>query len=65
MTVAVVLLATALVTLAALLTGAVAGKLARIDGATYSTALTRAATVFAATLTLATVLATTLKTLLA
>ncbi|MFE2528010.1 hypothetical protein ACFXEL_27655 [Streptomyces sp. NPDC059382] len=52
MTVAVVLLTTALVTVVALLVGAGAGKLARMDGATYPTALTRAATTFAAVITL-------------
>ncbi|MEV6576425.1 hypothetical protein [Streptomyces sp. NPDC051577] len=52
MTVAVVLLTTALVTVVALLAGAGAGKLARMDGATYPTALTRAAATFAAVITL-------------
>ncbi|MBL1109750.1 hypothetical protein JK361_35125 [Streptomyces sp. 5-8] len=52
MTVAVVLLATALVTVVALLAAAGAGKLARMDGATYPAALTRAAVTFAAVITL-------------
>ncbi|GAA2445212.1 hypothetical protein [Streptomyces macrosporus] len=38
---------------AALLAAAGAGKLARLDGATYPAALARAAAAFAATLTLA------------
>ncbi|MFE2699646.1 hypothetical protein [Streptomyces mirabilis] len=54
MTVAVLLLATTLVIVVALLAAAGAGKLARLDGATYPTALTRAATAFAAVITLAT-----------
>ncbi|MFE7539865.1 hypothetical protein [Streptomyces platensis] len=49
----VVLLAILLVVLIALLAAAGAGKLARLDGATYPTALLRAATTFAAVLTLA------------
>ncbi|MFJ5551233.1 hypothetical protein [Streptomyces sp. NPDC093225] len=64
MTVAVVLLTTALITLVALLAGAAAGKLARMDGATYPTALTRAATTFGAVITLATVVTTALAALL-
>ncbi|MFF9607848.1 hypothetical protein ACF1GY_37290 [Streptomyces sp. NPDC014684] len=51
MTVAVVLLATALVIVIALLAAAGAGKLARMDGATYP-ALARAAITFAAVITL-------------
>ncbi len=51
--IAIVLLATALVVVLALLTAAAAGTLARLDGATYPTALMRAATTFAASLTLA------------
>ncbi|MEV6840948.1 hypothetical protein AB0N17_41835 [Streptomyces sp. NPDC051133] len=51
--VATVLLTTALVVLVALAAAAGAGKLARMDGATYPTALMRAATTFAAVLTLA------------
>ncbi|WP_202122778.1 hypothetical protein [Streptomyces sp. BA2] len=51
--VAVVLLTTALVIVIALLAAAGAGKLARMDGATYPTALTRAATTFTAVITLA------------
>ncbi|MEU3606254.1 hypothetical protein AB0E83_12480 [Streptomyces sp. NPDC035033] len=53
MTLAVVLLTLALVVVLALLVAAGAGKLARLDGATYGTALTRAAVAFAAVLTLA------------
>ncbi|MFB6877449.1 hypothetical protein [Streptomyces sp. NPDC056323] len=49
MTVAVVLLTTTLVIVIALLAAAVAGKLARMDGATYPTALTHAATITLAT----------------
>lgn len=51
---AVTLLTTALVIVVALLAAAGAGKLARLDGATYPTALTRAATTFTAVITLAT-----------
>ncbi|MFB7280265.1 hypothetical protein ACFCZV_24415 [Streptomyces hydrogenans] len=54
MTVAVVLLTTALVTVIALLVGAAAGKLARMDGSTYPASLAHAATAFAAVITLAT-----------
>ncbi|GAA2459523.1 hypothetical protein [Streptomyces macrosporus] len=50
---AVVLLTAALVVVVALLAAAGAGTLARLDGATYPAALTRAATAFATTLTLA------------
>ncbi|MET9556379.1 MULTISPECIES: hypothetical protein [unclassified Streptomyces] len=53
MTVAVVLQSTAVVIVVALLTAACTGKLARMDGATYPAALTRAATAFAAVITLA------------
>jgi hypothetical protein len=49
----VVLFAVSLVVLVALLAAAGAGKLARLDGATYPTALLRAAATFAAVLTLA------------
>jgi hypothetical protein len=49
----VVLITAALVIVLALLAAAAAGKLARMDGATYPTALMRAATTFAAFLTLA------------
>ncbi|WP_225620003.1 hypothetical protein [Streptomyces sp. VITNK9] len=52
MTVAVTLLTTALVIVIGLLTAAGAAKLARLDGATYPAALTRAATAFAAVITL-------------
>jgi hypothetical protein len=51
--VAVVLLTTALVIVVALLAAAGAGKLSRMDGATYPAALTRAAITFAAVITLA------------
>ena len=54
MNVALALLTTALVLVIALLAAAGAGKLARLDGATYPAALTRAATAFTAVLTLAT-----------
>ncbi|MET9111925.1 hypothetical protein [Streptomyces zhihengii] len=50
---AVVLLTIALVIVVALLVAASAGKLARMEGATYPTALTRAGAAFAAVLTLA------------
>ncbi|WP_030277612.1 hypothetical protein [Streptomyces sp. NRRL B-24484] len=50
---AVVLLTTALVVVLALLAAAAAGVLARLDGATYPRAIMRAATTFAAVLTLA------------
>ncbi|MET7440253.1 hypothetical protein ACWERY_29780 [Streptomyces sp. NPDC004082] len=53
MTVALVLLTIALVFVIALLAAAGAGKLARMDGASYPAALTRAAVTFAAVLTLA------------
>ncbi|MFF5161455.1 hypothetical protein ACFY3N_35700 [Streptomyces sp. NPDC000348] len=53
MNVALVLLTTALVVVVAVLAAAGAGKLARLDGATYPTALTRAATAFTTVLTLA------------
>ncbi|MFG3351665.1 hypothetical protein [Streptomyces sp. NPDC048001] len=59
MNLAVALLTTALVIIVALLAAAGAGKLARLDGATYPTALTRAATTFTAVLTLATTATTT------
>lgn len=52
-TVTVVLLATALVIVIAVLAPAGAGTLARMDGATYPAALTRAAVTFAAVITLA------------
>lgn len=63
-TVAVVLLATALVIVVALLAAAGAGKLARMDGATYPTALPRAAVAFAAVITLAATAASVFVTLL-
>ncbi|MFF5939024.1 hypothetical protein [Streptomyces sp. NPDC012508] len=54
---AIVLLAFALVVLSAILAAVGAGTLARLDGATYPAALMRAATAFAAALTLAAVIA--------
>ncbi|MFJ7067917.1 hypothetical protein [Streptomyces sp. NPDC101115] len=54
MTLALVLLTTALVLVIALLAGVGAGKLARLDGATYPAALTRAAVAFTAVVTFAT-----------
>ncbi|MGW5768754.1 hypothetical protein ACWEVY_06360 [Streptomyces longwoodensis] len=53
MNVALVLLTTAFVITAAVMAAAGAGKLARMDGATYPAALTRAAVAFAAVITLA------------
>ena len=64
MVVAVVLQSTALVLVVALLAAAGAGKLARMDGATYPTALTRAATAFAAVVTLAATITAALAALL-
>ncbi|MHC3455926.1 hypothetical protein [Streptomyces prasinus] len=64
MNVALILLTTALVLVIALLAAAGAGKLARLDGATYPAALTRAATAFTAVLTLATAMAGALTALL-
>jgi hypothetical protein len=63
MAVAIVLQTIALVLVVGLLAGAAAGKLARMDGATYPTALTRATTTFAAVITLATAAATALAAL--
>ncbi|MEW2620175.1 hypothetical protein [Streptomyces sp. NPDC048106] len=54
---ATVLLTIAFVVIVALLAAAGAGKLARLDGATYPTAVMRAATTFATVLTLAAALA--------
>ncbi len=51
--IAIVLLTTVLVVFFGLLAAAAAGILARLDGATYPAVLVRAATVFAAVLTLA------------
>ncbi|MET9116076.1 hypothetical protein ABZX38_18015 [Streptomyces longwoodensis] len=53
MNVALVLLTTALVITTAVMAAAGAGKLARMDGATYPAAFTRAAVAFAAVITLA------------
>ncbi|WP_262701145.1 MULTISPECIES: hypothetical protein [Streptomyces] len=60
---AVILLACALTLVMAALVGAGAGYLARRDHATYPTALTRAATAFSTTLTLAAAIATALASL--
>lgn len=57
---ALILFACALTVVVAALTGAVAGYLARRDNASYPVALTRAAITFAATLTMACALTTTL-----
>ncbi|SEC04372.1 hypothetical protein SAMN05216532_0284 [Streptomyces sp. 2231.1] len=57
---AAVLFTIAFVLIAAFLAAAVAGKIARLDGATYPAALLRAATAFAAVLTLATAVTTAL-----
>ncbi|MFD9335491.1 hypothetical protein ACFWBF_13960 [Streptomyces sp. NPDC060028] len=54
--VVLLLLTAALVFVFALLAAAAAGKLARLDGAGYPAALTRAAAAFASVLTLAAVL---------
>nr|WP_240657877.1 hypothetical protein [Streptomyces populi] len=62
---AVVLLTLGLVIIVALLVAAGAGKLARMDGATYPAALTRAATAFAAVITLAAAITAALTTLFA
>lgn len=64
MNIALVLLTTALVLVVAALAAASAGKLARLDGATYPAALARAATAFAAFLTLAAAVAGALAALL-
>ncbi|WP_329013684.1 hypothetical protein [Streptomyces sp. NBC_00690] len=65
MTVAVVLLTIAIVTVVAVLAAAGAGKLARMDGATYPAALTRAGVAFAGVLTLAAAMTAALTALLA
>ncbi|MYS85217.1 hypothetical protein GTZ85_34645 [Streptomyces sp. SID5474] len=62
---ALVLVTAALVVALALLAAAAAGVLARIDGATYPAALSRAGATFAAGLTLAAVIAQTLISVLA
>ncbi|WP_018654323.1 hypothetical protein [Actinomadura flavalba] len=54
---ALILISTALVTITALLAAATMAKLARLGGADYPAALTRAATAFLAVLTLATAVA--------
>lgn len=53
MAIAVILQTTALVLIVGLLAAAGAGKLARMDGASYPTALTSAAMAFTAVITLA------------
>ncbi|WP_330323500.1 hypothetical protein [Streptomyces pseudovenezuelae] len=60
---AIILLTSALILVIALLAAAGAGKLARLDGASYPTALTRAAIAFTATLTLAAAIAAALAAL--
>jgi hypothetical protein len=57
---ATILLTTALAIIVAVLVAAGAAKLARMDGASYPTALTRAAVAFTATLTLVAAVATVL-----
>ncbi|WP_392968498.1 hypothetical protein [Streptomyces sp. LN245] len=64
MTVAVALLITALVIVITLMTAAGAATLARLDGATYPTAIIRAATAFAAVITLAAVVTAAIAALL-
>ncbi|MCF3179052.1 hypothetical protein IPZ70_03705 [Streptomyces polychromogenes] len=59
-----VLLAAGLVAVCAFLAAACAGVLARMDGATYPAAVTRAAAAFAAVLTLSAVVADVLSQLL-
>ncbi|MFI0538633.1 hypothetical protein ACH3VS_07070 [Streptomyces sp. WSLK1-3] len=59
-----ILLTIALILVLALLAAAGAGKLARLDGAGYPTALTRAAIAFTATLTLAAAITAALAALL-
>ncbi|MFC9734319.1 hypothetical protein ACFWGM_05010 [Streptomyces roseolus] len=53
MTLALVLAITALVLIIAVITAGSAAKLARLDGATYPAAFTRAAVAFTAVITLA------------
>ncbi|GGN45741.1 hypothetical protein [Streptomyces fuscichromogenes] len=65
MTVAIVLLAVGVVLVVALLAAVGAGMLARIDCATWPTALTRAAGTFAAVLALAAAITTALTAFLA
>ncbi|WP_030462297.1 hypothetical protein [Kitasatospora sp. NRRL B-11411] len=59
-----ILLATTTVTIAAVLAAGAAGYLARIDGASYLTAIARASATFAAVLNLAALLITALTPLL-
>ncbi|MFF0831609.1 hypothetical protein ACFYWF_01360 [Streptomyces sp. NPDC003344] len=63
MFVAVVLLTTALVVVFALLASAGAGKLARLDGASYPTALKQAAVAFTTVITVAAAVAASLTAL--
>ncbi|MFF1779785.1 hypothetical protein [Streptomyces virginiae] len=60
---ATVLLTIALVLICAILTAVAAGVLARLDGATFPSALSRAAVTFAAVLTLAAAITTALTAL--
>ncbi|MFD4370639.1 hypothetical protein [Streptomyces sp. NPDC058486] len=64
LTLPLVLLTATLVVVIALLAAAGAAKLARLDGATYPTALTRAAIAFTTVITLATALTSTFTGLL-
>ncbi|GFN09732.1 hypothetical protein ABZ329_16415 [Streptomyces rubiginosohelvolus] len=64
MTTALILLTTGFILVIALLTAAGAGKIARLDGATYPAALTRAAIAFTTVLTLAIAATSTFTTLL-
>lgn len=63
MTVALVLLAIGLVIVVALLAAAGAGVLARLDGATYPTALTRASAAVTAVIALAAAMTAAIATL--
>ncbi|MGR6998651.1 hypothetical protein ACU686_12015 [Yinghuangia aomiensis] len=63
MVLAVVLIGTALVVVVSALAAAAAAKLARLSGASYPQALTRAAVTFAATITLAATITTALAAL--
>ncbi|MFI6645723.1 hypothetical protein [Streptomyces sp. NPDC050504] len=60
LSIAMLLAVIGLVLTAAVLAAAAAGKLARLDGATYPTALTRAAAAFTAVLALSAVLTSTI-----
>ncbi|KFG06961.1 hypothetical protein [Streptomyces scabiei] len=65
MSFAIVLLAVAVVLIVALLSAIGAGLLARLDGSTWPTALTRGAGAFAAVLVLAAAVSTALSSFLA